>query len=552
MLYNKLGIIIFTSLLLIPATSLANAQEYTTNDKQYYNEIIDNKINDNGYLYNNNEPNYIDEDNKQYYYHYYPDKENKKFQELIKGCEECFLQELYYQLSDEQRYFFFDAIKYEFGSLEKLCILIVNGKISEKELKDILRHIGINIQKQEQQQKNGNNIEFSDTFDIEMNMLDICINTYFNGKIVKEPKSGNLDMAVTIPGDVGGNVSILLGNGDGTFGPQTNFPVGSESTYVAVGLFDADYNLDLAVANLMDDDVSILLGNGDGTFGPKTDFPVGDGPSSIAVGLFDADYNFDLAVSNSGVNVDSTLDNGNGTIFDTVSILLGNGDGTFGPKTDFPVGFGPSSVAVGLFDADHNLDLAVANAGNVNTDRTVSILLGNGDGTFGPKTDFLVGPAPASVAVGLFDADYNLDLAVSDPFNNEVSILLGNGDGTFGPRTTFPVGIGPLHVAVGLFDADNNLDLAVANADSNDVSILLGNGDGTFGPKTDFPVGDGQSFIVVGFFNADSNLDLAVANSIDDDVTILLGDGDGTFGQPNSIPLDNVASSIAVGEFNTN
>ena len=70
---------------------------------------------------------------------------NKDFKELVQECEDCFLHELYYQLSDKQRYFFFDAIEYEFGSLEKLCKLIVNEKISEQELEDILRHILLQV-----------------------------------------------------------------------------------------------------------------------------------------------------------------------------------------------------------------------------------------------------------------------------------------------------------------------------------------------------------------------------------------------------------------------
>ncbi|MGD1836239.1 MAG: sialidase family protein [Nitrososphaeraceae archaeon] len=143
-MHSKLGIFsvfLFATVLLIPASSFhfVNAQEY--NDDTYYYQDFNKKDN---YSFDNNGPDNIDKDSRQYYNHY-SEKENKNFEELVQKCEECFLQELYYQLSDKQRYFFFDAIEYEFGSLEKLCKLIVSGKISEQELEDILRHILVQV-----------------------------------------------------------------------------------------------------------------------------------------------------------------------------------------------------------------------------------------------------------------------------------------------------------------------------------------------------------------------------------------------------------------------
>ncbi len=200
----------------------------------------------------------------------------------------------------------------------------------------------------------------------------------------------------------------------------------------------------------------------------------------------------------------AVVNNGDGT----VSVLLGNGNGTFAPQQTFAVGRSPQSVAVGDFNRDGRPDLAVANQ----TDSTVSVLLGNGDGTFKPQQAFAVGRFPGSVAVGDFNGDGRPDLAVASQGDGTVSVLLGNGDGTFGSQQTFAVGGFSRSVAVGDFNGDGKLDLAVANEGGNTVSVLLGNGDGTFGPQQTFAVGNSPASVAVGDFNGDGRPDLAVAN----------------------------------------
>ena len=324
----------------------------------------------------------------------------------------------------------------------------------------------------------------------------------------------NLDLAVA--NFSSNNVSILLGNGDGTFGAATNFSVGFNPISVVVGDFNADPNLDLAVANYTGNNVSILLGNGDGTFVAATNFSTGAGssPFFLAVGDFDTDSDLDLVTANNSSN--------------NVSILLGNGLGSFGPATNFPAGTGPMSVAVGNFNfnVDSNLDIAVA---NFDSD-TVSILLGNGDGSFTAAGTLSVEENPMSVAVGDFDADSNLDLAVLNNTSATVSILLGDGLGSFGTAANFPAGTGPRSITVGNFNfnADSNLDLAVANEGSNKVSVLLGDGFGSFSfsTATNFSVGLQPISVAVGDFDADSDLDLAVANSVSNNVSILLNNSD--------------------------
>ena len=203
------------------------------------------------------------------------------------------------------------------------------------------------------------------------------------------------------------------------------------------------------------------------------------------------------------------------------------------------------------------LDLAVANF----LSDDVSILLGDDNGTFTEEpteSPITVGDEPQSVAVGDFDGDDVLDLAVANEDSNNVSILLGDGDGTFTQAVESPITVGdfPFSVAVGDFDGNDVLDLAVANVDSDDVSILLGDGDGTFTEEpTESPitaVGDGPFSFAVEDFDGDDVLDLAVGNVISDDVSILLGDGDGTFTQAADSPITVGLGpfSVAVGNFN--
>jgi hypothetical protein len=204
----------------------------------------------------------------------------------------------------------------------------------------------------------------------------------------------------------------------------------------------------------------------------------------------------------------------------TVSILLGNGDGTFSAAASPSTGTFPASVAVGDFNGDGRADLAVAN----HISDTVSILLGNGDGSFSPAAAPATGNGPESVVVGDFNGDGKADLAVVNGSDNTLSVLLGNGSGTFAAAATTITGTGPVSVAVGDFNGDGKADLSIANSGSNTIGILLGNGDGTFSPAATTNTGNNPQSVVVGDFNGDGRADLALANfSSDDTVSILLG-----------------------------
>ena len=333
---------------------------------------------------------------------------------------------------------------------------------------------------------------------------------------------GKLDLAianncVSCSPDYPSTLTIVLGNGDGTFitAPGSPITVAFGPEFVGAGDFNGDGNLDLAVANMFGNGLTILLGNGHGTFTPAAGSPiaVGVNPVSFAIGDFNGDGKLDLAVTNGS------------TESHNLTILLGNGDGTFTPVASPPAtGSGPAGIAIGDFNGDGKPDLAVTNV----FDNTVTILLGNGDGTFTPtaSSPLAVGTFPWAVAAGDFNGDGKLDLAVANIQSNNVTVLLGKGDGTFTPASGSPVavGIGPNAVAVGDFNGDGKLDLAVSNHGSNNVTILLGNGNGTFTPASGSPVavGTGPDAVAVGDFNRDGRLDLATANNSGNTVSILL------------------------------
>ena len=325
---------------------------------------------------------------------------------------------------------------------------------------------------------------------------------------------GNLDVAVA--NNDTDDVSVLLGNGDGTLDAEVRYVSDEGPASITTEDFDEDGNLDLAVANFQDDDVSVLLGNGDGTFDAHVDYLTGLGPIWVTAADVDADDNVDLLVANENTG--------------EVSVLLGNGDGTFDAALDHPAGASAESVVTGYFNGDGNLDLAVANA---SSPAGVSVLLGNGDGTFDPDVLHVAGLAPIALATEDFDGDGNADLAVANGFgSSDVSVLLGDGTGAFPSHVEYSAGDTPIAVVAANLNGDGHVDLAVANyfGDTDDVSVLLGNGDGTFQAQVTYEAGSGSSAITADLVNGDGALDLIVANQFSWDVSVLLGtpsSGDG-------------------------
>jgi hypothetical protein len=320
---------------------------------------------------------------------------------------------------------------------------------------------------------------------------------------------GVVDLAAA--NEFGYSVSILLGNGDGTFREHLTFTGGIDGESLTAADLNGDGKPDLAVVNPFDDSVSVLLGNGNGTFQTERLFPTGP-QSGIWHALVVADLNSD------GKPDLATVDSVN----DLVSVLLGNGNGTFQTGQTFAAGE-PSAMVVGDFNGDGKRDLAVSNDSD-----SVSILLGNGNGTFQARVTFDAGFAPSSLVVGDLNSDGAADLAISE--FSQVNVFLGNGNATFQAQQTFETGGYLLDaMALGDVNGDGRLDMAVVDRQERKLSVLLGNGDGLFHGQRAFATGQLPTAVAVGDLNADGKPDIVVANTFGDSLSVYLSTGKGDF-----------------------
>jgi hypothetical protein len=371
-------------------------------------------------------------------------------------------------------------------------------------------------------------------------------------------RDGKLDLVVPIPctdSNCDGAVGVLLGNGDGTLQAVVDYPSGGGGTQsVAVADVNGDGKPDLIVgnecsANCGTGSVSVLLGNGDGTFQAAVSYGAGGYASwSVAVADVNGDGKPDLLVANYCANDECETDG-------SVGVLLGNGDGTFQPAVTYDSGgYHAFGLAVKDVNGDGKPDLLVAN-NCIDTNcanGSVSVLLGNGNGTFGAANSYSSGGYEAqSIAVADVNKDGKPDLVVGNAIclpigaceTGSVGVLLGNGDGTFQPVMTYG-GSGAQSVAVADVNGDGKPDVIVATCGDSEcatgaVGLLLGNGDGTFQNTISYDSsGTGATSVAVGDVNGDGRPDLLVSNDCGNygnydcttgTVGVLLNKGKGAF-----------------------
>jgi hypothetical protein len=360
---------------------------------------------------------------------------------------------------------------------------------------------------------------------------------------------GHLDVVAVVTGNAGDSIAVMLGSGDGRFGPGPRFPLTQRPTGVVFLDLNHDGRPDVVTLDGYTSNVSVFLGMDHAQFAPPVDYPIGYSSYAIAAGDVDGDGLPDLVIPGGG---GSTFGPGQ------VAILHGDGAGGFTqtPPVTIP-GFG-TSVAIGDLDGDTHADLAVTYNG-FNSD-LVGVLRGNGHGGFSLQASYLVGFYSTAIALGDFDGDHVLDVAVSsEPLLAEaISIFYGNGDGTLGPRADIPIGgtYAPFILALDL-DHDGRADLAVANASGSGnpipgatVVTILGSRPGrTFAPAENIDTGLGPATLARGDVDEDGNLDLVVANSRSNTIASLLGSSGGHFG-PADIALGRGPVALAVADLN--
>jgi hypothetical protein len=319
-----------------------------------------------------------------------------------------------------------------------------------------------------------------------------------------------------------------------TYLPRVSYSVGTRPAEARIVDVSGDGRPDLVVENYTSNTLSVLLGRGDGTLAAKVDYATAAGPWSMAIGDVNGDGKTDVVTGNYAAS--------------SASVLISNGDGTFRNRVDYTSGSGtnPECLRMGDVDGDGDLDIFTANASTNN----VSILLNNGNGTFQAPATFNTATHPTSIDLCDLNADGKQDLATANYSAGSVSVLTGNGNGTFQSAVNYAASGNPQMVLAVDLNRDGKPDLATVNWGTNNASILLNNGGGTFAAKVDYAIGTGPYAFSVIDLNQDSAPDLVTTNNSASSVSILYGNGDGTFDPKRDLATGNGPCFVALGDLN--
>ncbi|CAF1562361.1 unnamed protein product [Rotaria sp. Silwood1] len=329
-----------------------------------------------------------------------------------------------------------------------------------------------------------------------------------------------LDIAVANSGT--NNIGLFIGYYNGTFHDQIIFSTGSfRPWFISTDDFNKDYQPDVAIVYYNTDNIGILIGNHNGSFQTPITYSTGydSFPYSLAIGDFDKDNQLDIAVANYGTN--------------NIRIFMGYFNRTFASEQSYTLDHNsnPSAIVLADLNNDHQLDMIVANYGTGN----LGIFLGHYNGTFTKQIKYLIGSKsrPQFLSVGYFDKNNYLDVVVVDSENNQIHVLLGCGNGSFCTLTTHDLisGSSPMMAAIADFDNDNQSDIAITNYGTNYIIVAMGYFIEPFARQVTYFVGRDSrpSAVVIYDFNNDGTLDLAIDNFNDNYILILNGDNNGIF-----------------------
>jgi len=316
------------------------------------------------------------------------------------------------------------------------------------------------------------------------------------------------------------DVTMLFGNGNGTFRSGISFGVGRSPMFLTSGDLNQDGHLDLVVAETGSDGILVLFGEGSGFFQEPAFYPSGKGPTFVSLGDVDRDGEIDVVVTNSGRF-------GNYPPY-SLSVLLNDGQGKLSQAQEFEVqdqhGLFPTGVWIADLDGDDLPELTVtwSQPSWRTPNGVVSVMKNKGQGEFVRIQDIDAGFTLSAVSRVDLDEDGNLDLIAASLFTDSLQVLLQESPGQYTKPAQLDVGFSPMSVTVNDLDADGNWDLMSANRASNSTSIFLGRGDGSFQSAGHFAVGATPTSVGAEDFNGDGLPDVVTTNSDSHDVSVLL------------------------------